>query len=389
MIKCFICGSSNFSQKSLPISRIPGLSATWLLSPNEEILYNIREGYSCDNCYSSMRIQGLAVCLASVTGTSNMDEFVDYCNNNKLKVAEINSCANLHDKLSKIKNLKFSEYYDQSEQISKNRIFEGINHEDIMNLSYSDESFDLVLHSETLEHISDPAKAINECLRVLKDGGICIFTIPIIWNRVSRSRLNTKGELTKPFSYHGDSDSEYPVIFEFGNDIDDVLKQQVKCLAFEPRAQSYVFAIIKGSASNNAFNIDSLEDLNPKVKAELSKKESASLNNKDNKKLIDNFLNNSLVNDGERMIPEFHGENLFYTEHLQRYEKTKSLVENKVVLDIASGSGYGTQMIAQSAKFVFGVDVSDDAVRYARSNYQSDNISFITGSGTNIPLEDN
>ena len=97
--KCFICGSSNFSQKSLPISRIPGLSATWLLSPNEEILYNIREGYSCDNCYSSMRIQGLAVCLASVTGTSNMDEFVDYCNNNKLKVAEINSCANLHDKL--------------------------------------------------------------------------------------------------------------------------------------------------------------------------------------------------------------------------------------------------------------------------------------------------
>jgi ubiquinone/menaquinone biosynthesis C-methylase UbiE len=37
-------------------------------------------------------------------------------------------------------------------------VFKGIKHEDIMNLSYADSSFDLVLHSETLEHINNPGK---------------------------------------------------------------------------------------------------------------------------------------------------------------------------------------------------------------------------------------
>jgi 16S rRNA G527 N7-methylase RsmG len=75
-----------------------------------------------------------------------------------LDVAEINSCANLHEKLSKIKKLKFSEYYNETEQITNARSFQNIKHEDIMNLSYADSSFDLVLHSETLEHINNPGK---------------------------------------------------------------------------------------------------------------------------------------------------------------------------------------------------------------------------------------
>jgi protein-L-isoaspartate O-methyltransferase len=61
-------------------------------------------------------------------------------------------------------------------------------------------------------------------------------------------------------------------------------------------------------------------------------------------------MKDEIINDGERMIPEFHKNNLFYTEHLQRYNQTRDIVKGKVVLDIASGSGYGTKIISKYAK---------------------------------------
>lgn len=92
---------------------------------------------------------------------------------------------------------------------------------------------------------------------------------------------------------------------------------------------------------------------------------------------------------GERMVPEFHTQTLIYAEHLIRYQAATDLVKNKIVLDIASGSGYGTQLLANTAKYVYGVDVNINAVGYARKNYNGDNIEFIEGDGEKIPLADN
>lgn len=96
-----------------------------------------------------------------------------------------------------------------------------------------------------------------------------------------------------------------------------------------------------------------------------------------------------LPDDGERMIPELHRNSLAYADHIARYESALPFVQGKTVLDIASGSGYGTRMISQYAKKVYGVDISEDAVAYAKQNYDRKNINFICGSGTSIPLEDN
>ena len=50
---------------------------------------------------------------------------------------------------------------------------------------------------DTLEHIPNPLKGLKECRRILKIGGVLIFTIPIIYQRLNKSRLNMKN------SYHG------------------------------------------------------------------------------------------------------------------------------------------------------------------------------------------
>ena len=54
----------------------------------------------------------------------------------------------------------------------------GVN-ADIQNLCFPDQTFDFVIHSDVLEHVSNPKLALENCLRVLKPGGEIIFTIPI------------------------------------------------------------------------------------------------------------------------------------------------------------------------------------------------------------------
>lgn len=50
---------------------------------------------------------------------------------------------------------------------------------DVRNLPYADNTFDLVLAMEVLEHIPDPLKGLMEVVRVLKPGGYAITSVPV------------------------------------------------------------------------------------------------------------------------------------------------------------------------------------------------------------------
>lgn len=95
-----------------------------------------------------------------------------------------------------------------------------------------------------------------------------------------------------------------------------------------------------------------------------------------------------LEDTGERLIPEGHHQTLTYGEHLSRYLAVTELCKDKIVLDIASGTGYGTKLLAGYAKKVFGVDYNSDAIDYAMENYNASNIKYIVGDATSIPLPD-
>lgn len=96
-----------------------------------------------------------------------------------------------------------------------------------------------------------------------------------------------------------------------------------------------------------------------------------------------------LEDTGERMIPDIHDGNLIYGEHLARYEFVLELIKGKSVLDIASGSGYGSYLMAKHAKSVKGVDISKEAINYASNKYSCKNLQFIVGNASTIPFEDN
>ena len=64
------------------------------------------------------------------------------------------------------------------------------------------------------------------------------------------------------------------------------------------------------------------------------------------------------------------------------------LVAGKVVLDIASGEGYGSALMADAAERVIGVDISQATVEYASQRYYRQNLAFLVGSCDKIPLPD-
>ena|GEM_PF-728418 len=89
---------------------------------------------------------------------------------------------------------------------------------------------------------------------------------------------------------------------------------------------------------------------------------------------------------GERFVPGMPGN--IALEHLHRYHQACEIAGGKVVLDIASGEGYGSEILASRAAKVFGIDISVEAVRHARKHYKRENLEYLAGSCADIPLSD-
>jgi SAM-dependent methyltransferase len=94
----------------------------------------------------------------------------------------------------------------------------------------------------------------------------------------------------------------------------------------------------------------------------------------------------SLTFTGERFLPECAGEMVY--EHWHRYLLAKQYVGGSRVLDVASGEGYGSHLLAQHAISVVGVDLSAEAVAHATKKYSQHNLNYVTASCTKIPQPD-
>ncbi len=88
----------------------------------------------------------------------------------------------------------------------------------------------------------------------------------------------------------------------------------------------------------------------------------------------------------ERYMPEMFDFHISY-EHWHRYLFATHFTEGKNVLDIACGEGYGSALLARNAAKVTGVDIDEETIQKAKISYSQDNLSFLKGSVTGIPVE--
>lgn len=95
---------------------------------------------------------------------------------------------------------------------------------------------------------------------------------------------------------------------------------------------------------------------------------------------------------GERIIPkeEFCGPNTnIYKEHAARYEFASKYIKSKKILDIACGSGYGSEILSKNgAGHITGCDISEESIEYAKKHYQKNNIKFVSGDITKLNFKD-
>jgi ubiquinone/menaquinone biosynthesis C-methylase UbiE len=93
------------------------------------------------------------------------------------------------------------------------------------------------------------------------------------------------------------------------------------------------------------------------------------------------------MSDKERFTKEI--QEYWAYEHLHRYYFASQFVGKKVVLDIASGDGYGSEILSRNALKVFGVDISENTILNAQQSYKKDNLEFFVGDVLDIPVKDN
>jgi len=101
----------------------------------------------------------------------------------------------------------------------------GIRCENLESLTFPDESFDLHITQDVLEHVFHPSKVFSEIARTLKPGGMHIFTVPLV-NKNKASRLRARleqGDVVHILEdiYHGNpiGDGKSLVTIDWGYDI--------------------------------------------------------------------------------------------------------------------------------------------------------------------------
>lgn len=163
----------------------------------------LRDHLFCSGCGSIPRERALMQVIKTY-----------YPNYRELTIHESSPCfrgASLKLK-NECRNYSASYFYPDIALGSCHPIY-GFRCENLQDMTFIDESFDLFITQDVMEHIFDPEKTFKEIARILRHGGAHIFSVPLI-NKSKRSMcLASLGE-TGEIEYH--HEPEY-----HGNPIDN------------------------------------------------------------------------------------------------------------------------------------------------------------------------
>lgn len=160
---CNVCGRTTrflYNSWAIPADFVRDLRTTAVREA-----YRYRESMWCAACGASTRERGLWSVLIEHYGqqATSARELVRETQFASLRIAEVNRLNAGHEHLGRVPGLAYAEYPD----------------EDIQALSYADGLFDLLITSDTMEHVPDYRQGLRETRRVLKAGGRHILTVPL------------------------------------------------------------------------------------------------------------------------------------------------------------------------------------------------------------------
>ncbi len=210
------------------------LEELWQLTPRLASALARKETSECAGCGAKLRGRRMALVLMQIyqpgdhaVPARSLAEWARREENKPLRIAEINRIDGVHEQLLAMPGFQPSDFQPE---VKPGEVSGGVRCEDVTRLTYADETFDLVLTSETLEHVPDLQAALSEIYRVLTPGGRHVFTIPVlpgVSKTFARMTRQPDGTLKyhAPRICHPGGDYGYPVFTEFGTDVPEILRK--------------------------------------------------------------------------------------------------------------------------------------------------------------------
>ncbi len=359
--KCYICGHN-------------GIFTT------DDNVVSYREA-TCANCGASIRNSDVGKIIVStlLREDISLTEAIPGLRNHKILYTA--ASGSIHSVLKQLPGYFCGEYFDN---VSSGEYVDGIMSVDLKVSPFVDNFFDLIISEDVLVYIDNVNMAFREVNRILKTQGIHIFSVPFHHNKRTQDRTYMHNKIYgNPYRQQ-----ERLVYTDFGENIEDIVNE------FGMYTEKFIL--------HQFYDFDHITNVDLDYEKYLANKQTPLQYFKYNSVVFCSRKIKSLFNSliykpdkgkgldftGERFIPEkVSGE--ITAEHLHRYSAILKLVKDKVVVDAACGEGYGSYILAETAKQVFGVDIDQAAILFAQGKYLSNNIEYLNSSIQKLPFETN
>lgn len=198
----------------------PELNRGYCPCCREEVAFEIRgdwlrDQYFCGACHSIPRQRHMNLILDSF--------FPDWEN------------ASIHESSPSNKFISgWCSHYSNSQffnGVEEGEIFNGVRCENLEHLTFPDNTFDIFITQDVLEHVFHPERAFSEIMRVVKPGGAHVFTAPK-YKGLSKSypraslQNGSIDHLLEPV-YHGNpiGDGRALVTWDYGDDFECLISK--------------------------------------------------------------------------------------------------------------------------------------------------------------------
>jgi SAM-dependent methyltransferase len=190
---------------------------------------SVREGFGCPNCRAALRWrnQAAAILDAFARGRAlSLSRALQLGLFDDLLIYEPAFHGPFVNAFRGRKNYFRSYFW---EDLVPGATRDGIRCEDLTRLTYDDALFDLVITSDVFEHVFEPEAAFREIYRVLKPGGLHVFSLPVQWPFPSVSTVRARRSsgvvehLLPPVYHRGGDGSDSLVVTDWGADLLSIL----------------------------------------------------------------------------------------------------------------------------------------------------------------------
>ncbi|WP_262692817.1 class I SAM-dependent methyltransferase [Kordiimonas aestuarii] len=218
-----------------------------------------RDCYPCPECRFTLRYRDQAAVILDFFGNGAVESFNKLAAHPSMQekhIVEFALGGPFIRYLYRLPHYQQAYFFESEEekQAQQNKVM----HVDIMSMPFDDNSLDLIITSDVLEHVPDVSAALNESRRVLKPGGVHVFSIPVRYPIPKENfiracmREGSIHHIAEPHYHVSGTKGKTLVFTDFGEEIATLAEQAGLRLMISRRSapidtclRNYTFAAIK------------------------------------------------------------------------------------------------------------------------------------------------